>query len=320
MLLPYIPVNFHVRIQRGGGRGGVTAPPPPWKIKKNIGFLSNSGSDPLKSYKASIQCRAIIRMPAKHHLNGVSLAGWWWPPNSGILILHSLIKKKKKKKKKKEIVKFGPPLTKVSGSTHDFSVTLEHFPVFQRWTSTMQSITCLVLGHNTVPNESWTSDPSILSPTFYYWATALLDKMFYFGNQLQSLNLTCFKEDPELSHPYFQIKSIYKLNVKVKHVLRRCPAKGTSWHVCPCRTLISLCIHAVWSVYHGHSTHSLFRRKTCASMQSDQSSTGTLRKEFLQVENWVSDQTCECRLIWITSQLVPHADYWLKLKTYTDSI
>ena len=38
---------------------------------------------------------------------------------SGIWILPSLIKLKKKKKKRKNVVKVGPPLTKLSGSVHE---------------------------------------------------------------------------------------------------------------------------------------------------------------------------------------------------------
>ena len=57
-----------------GGQGVRT--PPPLKNHKNVGFLSNTGPDPLKSqsYQASIQCWATIGSPAKRHLNGVSLA------------------------------------------------------------------------------------------------------------------------------------------------------------------------------------------------------------------------------------------------------
>ena len=63
----------------GGQRSGPTL-----KNHKNIGFSSNTDPDPLKnrSYKANIQCWAIIGTPAKRHLmefrwraiNGVSLA------------------------------------------------------------------------------------------------------------------------------------------------------------------------------------------------------------------------------------------------------
>ena len=46
------------------------------KNHKNIGFLSNTGPDPLKNHKAaSIQCWAIIGLPAKRLLNGILLAG-----------------------------------------------------------------------------------------------------------------------------------------------------------------------------------------------------------------------------------------------------
>ena len=42
---------------------------------KNIGFLSDTGPDPLKNHKATIQCWAIIGTPAKRNLNGLLLAG-----------------------------------------------------------------------------------------------------------------------------------------------------------------------------------------------------------------------------------------------------
>ena len=61
----------------GGSRGGWgTGGPDPPENHKNIGFLSNTGPDPLKNrYQASIQFLAIIGKPAKRHLNDVSLAG-----------------------------------------------------------------------------------------------------------------------------------------------------------------------------------------------------------------------------------------------------
>ena len=86
LLLVYIANNMdpeqtapladqHVRIQRGDRESGH---PPTLKNHKNIGFLKQywSGSpEKSQSYQASIQCRAIICMPAKRHLNVVSLAG-----------------------------------------------------------------------------------------------------------------------------------------------------------------------------------------------------------------------------------------------------
>ena len=87
----------HVLIQTGGGGGGTGCPDPPLENYKNIGFLSNTGLDPLKSqsYQSSIQCWAIIGPPVKCHLNGPLLVGRWWPPYSGIWILHPLINLKK---------------------------------------------------------------------------------------------------------------------------------------------------------------------------------------------------------------------------------
>ena len=86
-----------------GGQGVRT----PLKNHKNIGFSSNTGPDPLKnrSYQASIQCWAIIGTPAKRH-SGIAYSGTW--------ILPPLINTKKN-----NVVKVGPPLTKLSGSAHD---------------------------------------------------------------------------------------------------------------------------------------------------------------------------------------------------------
>ena len=58
----------------GGGRGSV----PPLKNHKNIGFLSNTGTDPLKNHKATKPAFNVGQSsapPAKRHLNGISLAG-----------------------------------------------------------------------------------------------------------------------------------------------------------------------------------------------------------------------------------------------------
>ena len=70
---------------------------------KNIGFFSNTGQDPLKNHKAT-----IIGTPAKRHLNGVLLVCQRCPAYSDILILSALIKLEK------NVVKVGPPWTKLS--------------------------------------------------------------------------------------------------------------------------------------------------------------------------------------------------------------
>ena len=48
-IISYIFMDAHVRIQREGNGG----PDPPEKAQKKIGFLSNSGPDPLKNYEAT---------------------------------------------------------------------------------------------------------------------------------------------------------------------------------------------------------------------------------------------------------------------------
>ena len=66
----------HARIQRGVGVGhGVQTHT--LKITK-YRFLSNTDPDPLKKkkkFQANLQCWAITCPPAKHHFNGVLLAG-----------------------------------------------------------------------------------------------------------------------------------------------------------------------------------------------------------------------------------------------------
>ena len=75
--------SHHVQIQRGD-RGSGPPPPPPAGSYKNIGFLSNTGPDPIKSqsYQSSFRCWAIIGLPLKRHLNGVR-----WRAVNGLLIV-----------------------------------------------------------------------------------------------------------------------------------------------------------------------------------------------------------------------------------------
>ena len=101
-----------------GSRGGTGGPdPPPMKNHKNIGFSSNTVPDSLKnrSYQASIQCWGIIGTPVKRHL-----MAFRWRAHDGplIVVLGSSLPSSTKKKTKKNVVKVGPPLTKLSGSAH----------------------------------------------------------------------------------------------------------------------------------------------------------------------------------------------------------
>ena len=56
------------------GTGGVDPPPPPWKIIKLQVSLGIWYGPPLEN-----QNLAIIGLPAKHHFNGILLAGRQWP-------------------------------------------------------------------------------------------------------------------------------------------------------------------------------------------------------------------------------------------------
>ena len=96
----------------GGGTGGPDGPP--LKSQKYRVSLQYWYGSPEKSQSklARIQCSFIIGSPAKRHLNGISLEGRWWPAYSVIWIIPLLIKLKK------SVLKIGPPLTKLSGSTH----------------------------------------------------------------------------------------------------------------------------------------------------------------------------------------------------------
>ena len=82
------------KISMCGSRRGTGGPDPSFKNIKNIGFLSNTGPDPLK-----ITRLPILHSMLGHHqpasetpfkwrfLNGVLLAGRWWPTNCGFWIL-----------------------------------------------------------------------------------------------------------------------------------------------------------------------------------------------------------------------------------------
>ena len=91
----------HAWIQRVGQ--GVWNPHP--EKSQNIGFLSNTGPDPLNITKLQSQHSMLGHHwhASKMLFNGVSLAGQWWPAYySGIWILLPLINERK-------CFKIGPP-------------------------------------------------------------------------------------------------------------------------------------------------------------------------------------------------------------------
>ena len=106
----YMHTCTHVRIQRENRGSG----PPPLKNRKNIGFLSNTGLEPLKITKlASKHHRLASETPYKSRFGGGSmLARLKWCVFGLVWILPPLLKEK-------QIVKVGPLLAKLSGSAHD---------------------------------------------------------------------------------------------------------------------------------------------------------------------------------------------------------
>ena len=103
-----------------GGPGVRT--PPPLKNHKNIGFLSNSDPDPLKNYKATEPAFNVGPSSARQR-NAILMAFCWRADNSPLIVVHvfgsSPTHQLKKQKQKNVLV--GPPLTKISGSAHDFN-------------------------------------------------------------------------------------------------------------------------------------------------------------------------------------------------------
>ena len=82
---PLTCLAFITEISKGGGGGGVP------EKSQNIGFLSNSSSDPLKITKLPSQHSMLghHRTACETPLNGGSLAGRCWPAYRSIWILLS---------------------------------------------------------------------------------------------------------------------------------------------------------------------------------------------------------------------------------------
>ena len=98
---------------RGGGGAGGPDPPPPLKNHENIGFSSNTGPDPLKNhcYQANIQCWVVIGTLPKRYL----MAFRWRAGDGPLKVVHG---SSLPTSTRKNVVKVGPPLTKLSGSAH----------------------------------------------------------------------------------------------------------------------------------------------------------------------------------------------------------
>ena len=100
---------MHIRGSRGPGSGDSDHTPPP-KNHKAIWFLSNTGPDPLENHKAT-----------KTAFNVGPSSARWWGDDDPLLVVFVLdpLSPHQLKNIYKNVVKIGPPLTKLSGSTHD---------------------------------------------------------------------------------------------------------------------------------------------------------------------------------------------------------
>ena len=102
-----------------GSRGESGVP----KNYKNIGFLCKTGMDPLQNHKAT-QAAFDVWPSSARQRNAIYMA-FHWRADDGLFIAvfgsyspSSTKKKTHKKQNKKNVIKFGPPVTKLSGSAH----------------------------------------------------------------------------------------------------------------------------------------------------------------------------------------------------------
>ena len=103
---------LHGRIQRWGGRGSG----PPLKNHKNIGFLCNTGHDPLKNHKSTESAFNVLPLSARQQ-NAISMAFHWRAGDGTFIVVFGFFIPLSTKKIP---IKFGPPLKKFSRSVHVF--------------------------------------------------------------------------------------------------------------------------------------------------------------------------------------------------------
>ena len=90
---------------------------PTLKNHKNIGFLSNTGPDPLKNHKAT-KPALNVRPSLVHQRNPIYMAFCWWADDGPLIVV---FQSSLPISTKKNPVKVGPHLTKISGSGHVLS-------------------------------------------------------------------------------------------------------------------------------------------------------------------------------------------------------
>ena len=119
----------------GGGQGFRTTT---LKNHKAIGFLSNTGPDPMKNHKTTKPVFNVGSQWARQQ-NAISIPFRWRANDRPLLVVFgSSLPSSTKKSNKKNVVRIGPPLTKLSGSAHELKfnlLCLMGYPDLINWTS-----------------------------------------------------------------------------------------------------------------------------------------------------------------------------------------
>ena len=147
------------------GTGDPDPPPPPLLNHKNIGLLSNTGPGPLKNHKATNPAFNVGPSSARQR-NAISFRA----DNDPLIVvfrsfLHSSTKKK--------VIKFGPPLIKLSGSAHGYdSELLQHRRLYRIYTEQKSNVIYIV--------------PKLLTPKRYIKAIIIVFCFFFAWNTSDS--------------------------------------------------------------------------------------------------------------------------------------
>ena len=99
----------------GVTRGPDPTPPPPLKNHKNIGFLSNSGPDPLKNYEAT-EPAFNVGLSSAPQPNAILMAFCWRADDGLLIVVFGHFHPSSTKKQPR--CQSWTPLTNFSGSAH----------------------------------------------------------------------------------------------------------------------------------------------------------------------------------------------------------
>ena len=103
----------------GGGQRVRT----PLEKSQNIGFLSNTGPDPLKAHKMLCTKSVCNVGPlSARQRNAIYMAFRWWADDGLLIALLGSYFPSSTKKKQEKSHQSGPPLTKLSGSVHSLQL------------------------------------------------------------------------------------------------------------------------------------------------------------------------------------------------------